>query len=67
MNTNAKAPTPLEAFNLFVQLAKLPELRLNLQEHTNIQIALEVLKPLVESHGAQKEAKLTVVPEPVTV
>lgn len=48
MSTNTKAPTPLEAFNLFVQLSKLPELRLNLQEHTNIQIALEVLKPLVQ-------------------
>lgn len=56
-----KSPTPLEAFNLFVQLAKLPELRLNLQEHTNIQLALEALKPLVQP------AVLTQVPEPVTV
>lgn len=62
-----KSPTPLEAFNLFVQLAKLPELRLNLQEHTNIQIALEVLKPLILMHGAAKDAELTPVPEPVTV
>lgn len=67
MSTNAKAPTPLDAYNLFDQLRKLPELRLNFQEHTNIQIALNILKPLVDSHGAAKDAELTVVLEPITV
>lgn len=61
MSTNAKAPTPLDAYNLFVKLAQLPDLRLNLQEHTNIQIALDVLKPLVQP------VELTKLPEDSTI
>lgn len=61
--SNTKPPTPLEAYNLLVQLAKLPDLKLNWQDHTNIQIALDVLKPLVQ----EPQPKLTLAPESTTV
>lgn len=43
--------TPLQAYNLLVQLSQIPDLRLNLKDHTNIQIALETIKPLVQPIG----------------
>lgn len=46
--SDAKTITPIQAYNLLVQLAQIPELRLNLADHSNIQQALAVLKPLVQ-------------------
>lgn len=51
MNNNANQQqqiTPAQAFQLLTEVAALPLLKLSLQEHSVVQQALQVLKPLVE-------------------
>lgn len=61
MNANDNKLTPEQALDLLRQVTELDALKLSLREHSALQQALAVLRPLV----APKE--LTTVPETNTV
>ena len=48
-NPQTQQLTPTQAFQLLTEVAALPLLKLSLQEHSVVQQALAVIKPLVET------------------
>lgn len=64
MNNNANQLTNEQALQILTDLANLDTLKLNLKEHSAVQLALNVFKKLVE---APKVVELTPVPETPTV
>lgn len=67
MNNNANNQlTNEQALQILTDLANLDSLKLNLKEHSTVQLALHVVKNLVEAAKGQKDNVVQLTPAPET-